>query len=60
MCLSLAGNRVASKDTGAASDEPSGVRVKEKKGTSGDGVDTLEEVDWERERRGLVVWGFTV
>ena len=45
MCRSFEGKSVASSDTGAASDEPSSVRVKEKNGTIGDGEEMLEDVD---------------
>ena len=51
MCRSLAGNRAARSPTGAASEEPSCVRVKEKNGTSGAGAlsldDELDDLGWD-------------
>lgn len=66
MCRSLGGNSAASSDTGAVNDDPSDVRVKEKKGTSGGEVklakeEDAEDADAERARdRGLVREGWMV
>ena len=61
MWRSLGGKSAASKGTEAVSDEPSGVRVKEKNGANGgSGGGGKGEVDWRVPRRFALILGFAV